>query len=90
MTKSRGIGRGGRRSNQTGRPPKAKPPPAPCPPSFDVRKTLEEIAANPDASATARVAACRALLLAGNSGAPAPETDPITLAALKLLNARKR
>lgn len=67
MTKSLGIGRGGRRPNQTGRPPKiGKPAPAP----FNARGVLEAIAGDPVAPATARVAACKALL-AGNSAGPA-------------------
>ena len=87
MTKSLGIGRGGRRPNQTGRPPKiGKPAPAP----FNARGILEAIAADPLAPATARVAACKALL-ASVAGCPATESnDPITTAALRLLNGGKR
>ena len=87
MTKSRGIGRGGRRPNQTGRPRKVG---TPSPVRFDPRAVLAAIAADPLAPATARVGACKALL-AGNSADPAPdERDPITMAALRLLNTRNR
>jgi hypothetical protein len=87
MTKSLAIGRGGKRPNQTGRPPKVGTP-APTP--FNARGILETIASDPVAPATARVAACKALL-ASTAGHPAVESnDPITIAALRLLNGGKR
>ena len=60
MTKSRGVGRGGRRKNQTGRPRKVVAPPPPGP--FDARAILQAIASDPYAATGARVAAAKALL----------------------------
>jgi hypothetical protein len=75
-----------------GRPPKAGTP-APSG-AFDPRSVLAAIAADPNAPATARVAACRALL-AGNSADPAPQPgspgvplDALSRRALELLAKR--
>jgi hypothetical protein len=89
MTKSRGIGRGGRRPNQTGRPRKVVAPAAPAAP-FDPRAVLRAIAADPLAPATARVQAARALLPSAPATARPEAQDPITMAALRLLNVRNR
>jgi hypothetical protein len=67
MTKSKNIGRGGKRAN-AGRKPKPKLPlPAPeaagvDPAAVDPRRVLAGIAIDPNLPASARVAAARALM----------------------------
>jgi hypothetical protein len=56
--------------------------------AVDPRAILRQIAGDCSAPATARVAACRALL-AQSAGAPGANEDPITELALKLLKQRK-
>jgi hypothetical protein len=68
MSRRQGNGWGGRRPNQTGRPPKPKPPIAPpiAPPDlgddYDPVQVLRAISIDPRAPFTARVNAARALL----------------------------
>jgi hypothetical protein len=68
MSRRQGNGWGGRRPNQTGRPPKPKPAIAPpCPPpdpgdDYDAAAVLRAISIDPRAPFTARVNAARALL----------------------------
>jgi hypothetical protein len=101
MTKSRLLGRGGQRPNQTGRPKKvreAELPPAAGPASTeaipdltatDVRRVLSLILLDKTAPPTARVSAGRALLgsddAAGAEDAAAAELHRKTL---EILNRR--
>ena len=60
--------------------------------AIDPRRVLIMIAADPSSPATARVAACRALLNLAetNAGKPtATDDDPVTALALKLLRSKK-
>jgi hypothetical protein len=58
--------------------------------TINAREVLLTIAADTSAPATARVAACRALLADGGKAAPAvDEEDPVTAFALKLLKRGK-
>ena len=56
--------------------------------TLDPLAVLRGIAGDTSAPATARVAACRALLLADPKSAPEGDDDPITRLALKLLAKR--
>jgi hypothetical protein len=54
----------------------------------DPRAVLLGIAADTSSPATARVAACKALLVVPENGKSASEEDPITALALKLLKGK--
>lgn len=57
--------------------------------TIDPRRVLLQIAADTSAAATARVAACRALLADRGKDPAAGDDDPVTELALKLLRRKQ-
>ena len=82
---------GGARPN-AGRPPKTVPPPAPMPsepasPPVDPIAVLESIAVDRLTPATARVAACKALLAHKRAGAkPVTQADDLSARAIEIMS----
>jgi hypothetical protein len=92
MTKSRKLGRGGKRPG-AGRKPKATVLAATLAEPLDPRRVLEEIAADRLSPASARVNAARALLAAQNAkpnaaDASAARADDVERRTLEILNRR--